>query len=124
MVNTYSRFFRRKGTTKIAHTQIFERKILANRIIILCWRDEHRLGCLHTEAMISYTTKGAALLKFSLIIAYGLQDANVLSKGSPFMGEEVEVTFFLTYASAQEEKSFFSQLLTAINTWLRTKIYI
>ena len=35
-----------------------------------------------------------------------------------------EVTFFLNCASAQEEKSIFSQLLTAINTWLRTKIYI
>ena len=44
--------------------QIFEREILANRIFILCWRDEYRHGCLHTKTIISHPTKGIALLKF------------------------------------------------------------
>ena len=50
-------------------------------------------GCLHTEDISGHKIEGLPFLrKNTRRCTYAPQDATVSSKGSPFMGEEVEDT--------------------------------
>ena len=50
-------------------------------------------GCLHTEDISGHKIEGLPFLrKNTRRCTYAPQDAAVSSKGSPFMGEEVEIT--------------------------------
>ena len=50
-------------------------------------------GCLHTEDISGHKIEGLPFLrKNTRRCTYAPQDAAVNSKGSPFMGEEVEIT--------------------------------
>ena len=61
--------------------------------------------CLHKNVLQAHTTgKPLGLAKNVRTLAYGLQDATVLSKGSP-PGEEVEGTTKIAHTQEKREKS-------------------
>jgi hypothetical protein len=61
--------------------------------LLLLGIDSRHYACIR-GGYLAVKERAQPFSKIPLILAYGLQDANVLSKGSPFMGEEVESTAF------------------------------
>ena len=70
--------------------------------------------CLHRNVLQAHTTgKPLGLAKKMSAVVYVPQDATVLSKGSPSMGEEVEFTAFFAFMQIKSKKLYLIRIRAA-----------
>ncbi len=79
--------------------------------LLLLGIDSRHYACIR-DGYLALNERAQPFSKIPLILAYGLQDATVLSKGSP-LGEEVEFTAFFAFMQIKSEKLYLIRIRAA-----------